>query len=300
MSKRCLTEPDNDDPLILLYPSFVSTDDAATLLRMCKEVDAAVHLDVIASGVPNGRKWTAAEQRLIVDLEARLGEITGCPPHDEEMPLLLLHERPAAEPKPAARPRRTTAAISPSATRFASGLHVDPNGGMERRYASALLYLTTPTTGGQTVFPFGRGIDEATLAASRKMIKSRCFHTSNSKRTEARTIEVAAADAPTVRTPPTGAGHATTTHGVATRAVAGNLLVFWSRTADGSIDPRSWHTGEDVPFDATDDKWLLRKFKEVPVKTFEDEVRLAEFVARSRRPHLIKEDGKVGKKARAS
>ena len=67
------------------------------------------------------------------------------------------------------------------------------------------------------------------------------------------------------------------------RARAGNLLVFWTRTPDG-IDPCSFHSGEAVAHHAPHEKWLLRKFKEVPPRVFDDPDALREFVAASRRP----------------
>ena len=112
--------------------------------------------------------------------------------------------------------------------------------------------------------------------------------------------------------------------GIAVRARAGNLLVFWTRTADGT-DPCSFHSGETLPHDAPQEKWLLRKFKEVPPPiyqhphyshrlglsrdglqsfpitqldtmqvpphVFDDEDALREFVAASRRPWTSQASG---------
>ena len=77
--------------------------------------------------------------------------------------------------------------------------------------------------------------------------------------------------APTVHTPPIDAAYSSTADGVgvAIRARAGNLLVFWTRDAAG-IDAASWHAGERVAHGAVEDKWLLRKFKEVPKAIFDD------------------------------
>ena len=62
-------------------------------------------------------------------------------------------------------------------------------------------------------------------------------------------------------------------------------MVFWTREASG-ISARSWHGGEVVPSSSGCDKWLLRKFKEVPTSTFEDLQARASFIENSRRPHL--------------
>ena len=73
---------------------------------------------------------------------------------------------------------------------------------------------------------------------------------------------------------------------MAIRPRAGNLALFWTREASGEIAERSWHGGEVVPHDAKQDKWLLRKFKEIPMSTWHSLEARAEFVADSRSPHL--------------
>ena len=41
-----------------------------------------------------------------------------------------------------------------------------------------------------------------------------------------------------------------------------------------------------MPPRSSEDKWLLRKFKEIPVKVYDDLKARAKLVERSRRPHL--------------
>ena len=70
--------------------------------------------------------------------------------------------------------------------------------------------------------------------------------------------------------------------GLAVRAKAGNMAVFWTRAPpNAGIDPRSWHGGEAVFHGSSEEKWLLRKFKEIPAKTYHDPQARADFVARS-------------------
>ncbi len=253
----------SEDPVILLFPSFVSESECATLLAMSQ---ATENYELCAR--------SAAERRLVADIEDRIGGITSCPPHAEEPPLLPLHQPPT---------ERAAGSKRGGVERFPSGFHVDTNGGMTRRFASALIYLTTPTSGGQTVFPLavdavaaerrGGGVkhkeDAAALSASHTLLRSGVYHTGNSRKPLARTLEAFAQPTPLTSTPPTEAGHAANGRGVSVRAKAGNLLVFWTRRPDG-IDPRSWHAGEVVAPESREGKWMVRKFKEVPADTFDD------------------------------
>ena len=238
--------------------------------------------------------WAPAEQALVDRIEQQIGAITGCPPHDEEPPLLLMRQRPSEKPPAVGRDLHHPKLPN----RFPSGLHVDVNGGLPRRFVSAILYLTTPTSGGQTVFPLAAAahareqtspLDETraeALDASRRLLRAAVYHTGNSKRGDARTLEGIAPATPTTSTPPRDASHIANGNGVAGRARAGNLLVFWTRAPSGELDPRSWHAGEALGHDSAADKWILRKFKEMPTAEFEDTSRRGAFVERSQRPHL--------------
>ena len=54
---------------------------------------------------------------------------------------------------------------------------------------------------------------------------------------------------------------------------------------NAGIDARSWHAGEAVAHNAGEDKWMLRKFKEIPKAVYEDAQECAAFMERSRRPY---------------
>jgi hypothetical protein len=272
----------SSDPLILLYEGFVNSTECKMLLTMSKAVrerdDGSCELA--------DSNWTAAQRDLVSRVEARIGQLTSCPSHEEEPPLLLLYERRASEG--GEDPTRS----------LGKSLHVDTNGGKPRRFASALLYLSSPAAGGQTVFPLASTTPaclktatgdaparEAALAGSRQLLKAGTYHTGNSKKPAARAIEALVQHTPRSHAPPKGASHVATENGVAIRPIAGNLVLFWTRENDGTIAPRSWHGGEVVPHDAGQDKWLLRKFKEIPQAVFDDAAKRSEFVARSRAMH---------------
>lgn len=279
------------EPLILLFPEFVSREEVATLLRMSKTVESLQASCRLECPEDDRKHWPSNEQDLVASIERRIGEITNCSPHDDEPPLLILHARPP-EKVPGLRRSSRPRVVD----RFPSGFHVDVNGDKPRRFASAILYLTTPESGGQTVFPLAKApsspADEeeprkAALDASPTLLRAGVYHTGNSKRAEARALESVAPGLPTTSSAPASASHVADAHGgVACRAQAGSLLVFYTRGPSGELDERSWHAGEALGADAVEDKWILRKFKEIPPAEFEDVERRRQFVARSQRPHL--------------
>ena len=247
-------------PLILMYENFASQSEVAELLELSMAVDAAADTSCT---LPQ-------DVKLVSDIEARIGEIVCCEPHDEEWPLLML---------------RVAKRVCDDEARDFS-FHVDANGGMPRRFASALLYLNSPA-GGQTVFPLAGSPSTEALEASRKLLDAKVYHTGNTKNVAAgKTLEALAPATPSRRAAPVGAPFAATERGVSIRPIAGNLVVFWTRDPSGDICERSWHGGEPVPRSSSEDKWLLRKFKEIPMSTWHSLEARAEFVADSRSPHL--------------
>jgi hypothetical protein len=279
------------DPLILVYEDFANAAEVATLLRMSKIVDARP-----ASTLELKGDWSPSEQQLLEDLEQSIGQIVGCAPHEEEGTLLIKRTR---REQPSRRQHLSRASNADASRGLGAGYHVDTNGDQVRRFASALLYLSSPTGGGQTSFPLAtiasanvvaattesHPLRSAALSASRVLIRRQTYHTGNSRLHAARQVEALTPSAPSVHTPPVGAAFAATEHGVAIRPIAGNLLVFWTRDPSG-ICERSWHGGESVPHDSPCDKWLIRSFKEIPVAIFDDSDERARFVADSRRAHL--------------
>jgi hypothetical protein len=150
MPKRARDEVDvvrvSEDPLILVFPAFVDERQCATLLALARQADSSGYGAVRDGPLLVAR--TAAEQRLIDEVEERLGAITGCAPHADEAALNHMRQ-PRGPPPPPGHECWHRPFV---AKRFPSGIHVDTNGGLARRHASALLYLSTPGAGGQTVF----------------------------------------------------------------------------------------------------------------------------------------------------
>ena len=209
----------SEDPLILVFPAFVDEQQCATLLSLAQQAEIGGY-GADRSG-PLFVARTAAEQRLIDEIEERIGAITGCPPHADEEALNHMRQ-PRGPPPPPGHERWHRPFV---AKRFPNGLHVDTNGGLARRHASALLYLSTPGAGGQTVFPLaGARSDsarEGALAASCVLLRHGVYHTGNSRRACARAAERPLESTPSTNSPPRHAAHASSEHGgVAVRAHA--------------------------------------------------------------------------------
>lgn len=214
-------------------------------------------------------KWDAQERELLSAVEARLGELMGCEPHEDEVDLVGTLTPPC---KADADDRRCHL-----------GLHVDTNGGRQWRYATAICYLSSVSGGGSTVFPVAQPLGAAApmedeelelVDAAQRMLDANIDHTDRvlvcGEQPQLR------ADAETM----VGAGEAGS--GLCVNATEGDVAIFWTRCVDGCIDPYSWHGGESVACGGQP-KWTLQKFKEVPLAARVGPAELAEFVARTRR-----------------
>lgn len=316
----------SSDPLLFLIEDFITPAECACLLTMSKRVEESSGGCAGPALAVHDEQFTQEERELLANVEERIGVITGCPPHSDELPLLLLHKRPepAAMPPAAATAAAAAAAVVATAdssgaaplpklrdlaqARYPAGIHLDTHA-FPVRFASALLYLSTPTSGGQTVFPLGLqppggngemnasdGDDDPLKAASEKLIAGDVHHTRSSDdpalAAATRKLEAAALSAPSTTAPndgssaPTSGGksmpsYATGAHALSVAAKAGNLVVFWTREADSTIAVRAWHGGEVVYRESSEDKWLLRKFKEIPAKVFHDSTSRIAFMAES-------------------
>lgn len=150
---------------------------------------------------------------------------------------------------------------------YPDGIHVDTNNGATYRSVTCILYLNDVAAqcGGGTIFPLAR-VSEADpgLAAARKLLGTDCTHTRSSVAPAqidvAALLEAACAEESLLRIQPE----------------AGTLCIFFTRTADGEVDPRSWHGGERIraPATAGEDpaivaqKHILTLFKEVSYLPF--------------------------------
>ena len=246
-------------PLIVRYPGFLCKESCLALVGLCKQTDI-----FSCKLCFNDARWSDPERALLKAVEDRIGVITGQAVHDGEQRLLPLMAAPA----------------NAGAARFPSGFHVDANGGCQRRFASAILYLTSPQDG-CTFFPLANlGAAEAAVAGSRQLLDDGVFHTSHGD-TDSVLHEHAIKNILDVGS------------GLGVPATQGDLMVFWTRADDGDICPYSWHAGARVGggtghgaasqrVRVCETKYILRKFKEVPQHVWQDEAASNAFVKASR------------------
>ena len=155
---------------------------------------------------------------------------------------------------------------------FPDGLHVDTNNECLFRSVTAILYLNdiADDLGGATVFPLAH-VETAspTLGAARRLLGDGVTHTRGAAGSNgvpaALQAEAALLQAASSRD---------SAAALCVQPVAGKLCIFFSRTADGEVDPRSWHGGERLLARRSDgdsdhaattptDKRILTLFKEV-------------------------------------
>ena len=131
------------------------------------------------------------------------------------------------------------------------GLHVDTYNDEPRRFATAILYLNTVdgprgAPAGQTVFPLASGASEEAVAAGAALLGDLGVESTLDARPQPAADQAAdraarcsalLEEAAAMTLGPSGAGK-----GLAVAAREGSLLLFFTRTAEGRVDPRLYYT----------------------------------------------------------
>jgi len=236
--------------------------------------------------------WTPEQRELILKIETRLAEWTGCPAHPDETALVGTLTPPQKNED------------AKSAVSSHLGLHVDTNAA-HWRYCTAIIYLSSLSDGlrgGETVFPVALDprregppseAEERTIEAAGELLDMGFDHTDKALDASqavaadaARLAQLAAQDLL--------ARADCNDSGLQVTPSQGSVCIFWTRQDDGEIDRFSWHGGAPVHREPQSAqrilrpemlgwKWTLQKFKEVPIDKRGSADNLAEFVRRTRR-----------------
>lgn len=239
----------------------------------------AVMRDAVARGAHGeGSRppaFSAVEQAVVDDLAARIGALTRTPPQATETPLAARRTPPSA----------------PGAGSLPLGLHVDVFQGSARRFVTGLVYLSGGVDGGETAFPLAtppakadcesaspvadKSAFAAALADAEALLGFGFCHT-----TAAMTPvlgenggydeppEAANAAAARLLAWADGEDHEARLapgqqRGLRVQPREGRLLLFFTRTEDGRLDPYSWHGGCTVGAGGAL-KVTAQAFKELP------------------------------------
>jgi len=221
------------EPLLLQVDDLLSPEECALAKRIFlrlaekKSFTTKIRLPIIPSDLKD-----PIEAAFCQSIEDRCNDLVGWGSEEGEIPLIGMLTAPGGE--------------DTELDEIHLGLHIDTHQ-YESRYATVLIFLTEPI-GGATFFPV---TDSWTLDAAETLLASDILHTDM----VTDDVEVRAAKELLLSRPYGG-------DGMRIEPKEGRAAVFWSRTRDGQVDPRSFHGGLAIgpgPLKIT-----IQKFKAIP------------------------------------
>lgn len=253
----CALEPLCREPLVFAVPHFLSSSECDHFARighhMCAPSAGGLSLALGTCEWPP----LSTSDPLLADVEARVGVLVACAPHELDGGIKLQHthhdEKPlAGTPKDKALAK----AKGGAATRIPEGAHLDTNK-RPHRHVTVLVYLNDVEHGGETVFPLaGSETDAKLLEAARVAAESGKHHTHDQADDDNVRSALRAINEQGERAAAGKGGRRVTPQ-------KGTAVVFYSMGAEGAVDPATFHFGASITAPGPG-KWTMQFFKELP------------------------------------
>lgn len=200
-------------------------------------------------------KLTEEERTLIREVEDKVGNVLGCPPHDDEECIMGMLTMPEVRQED-------------GSNLLHIGAHVDTHR-KPWRYATALIYLSDVTDGGETAFVSSDGLPNVSEQAE-LLLENGISHTDqlldkvDNALHEAKNAVLTSCSESRLKV----------------EARAGRCVFFWTREKGGKVDCMSFHGGVRVKGSLP--KFTCQKFKEIPLPLRGDEGLMGGFVRQTR------------------